>query len=666
MDKQEGDKVQVILAAMPFAPATHPSPALGCLAAALKRQKISVECLYPALDFAKRIGMAPYQTITGFHAQVLLGEWIFAEAAFHQSPRDEEYLDHFFPGRDHAGFYRLRKKAGEFVNQWADIIAEKKPGIVGCTSMFCQNCASLALLRRIRERAPEIATIMGGANCESFMGSELHANFGWVDYVFSGESDHSFPDLCGRILQGEQPGREGRRFSPYILTPYDRQEKERPFLESEQVEDLNELPVPDFTDYFNALLKEGLQNAIRPGILAETSRGCWWGNKSPCSFCGLNGDAHQFRCKSPDRVYEEMTDIAARYGIGTIQLTDNVMNPAYCSSVMPRFSGQGIHFLYEVRASLSKEQIQQLREAGVLWVQAGIEHLHDESLKLLNKGTTAIQNLRFLKWCRQYGISVIWNHLTDIPMEKDRWCLENAERIPLLHHLMPPGSALNPIRFDRFSCYYHHPEAYGLKLSAAAAYSYVYMDLPPESLDRIAYFFENTAEDIHRQRGSGQLLMVQRLQEWIDRYHDEYRASMKKGEAVYEPSLCIYESGSSAYVIYDHRLMAKREVYRLEGMEALIYNICDAGAGMKEILNLLQESGRISIQETEAILKSFIQAGLMLQIGDQYLSLAVNGPVLPAASPYDVPGGGLRKIPPPLPDPSQLTVEDMFQCIFKG
>lgn len=85
-----------------------------------------MECLYPALDFAKRIGMAPYQTITGFHAQVLLGEWIFAEAAFHQSPRDEEYLDHFFPGRDHAGFYRLRKKAGEFVNQfmagWGNIV----------------------------------------------------------------------------------------------------------------------------------------------------------------------------------------------------------------------------------------------------------------------------------------------------------------------------------------------------------------------------------------------------------------------------------------------------------------------------------------------------------------------------------------------------------------
>ncbi|MBD2131920.1 cobalamin B12-binding domain-containing protein [Sphaerospermopsis sp. FACHB-1094] len=86
------------------------------------------------------------------------------------------------------------------IDRVARAVLELNPRIVSCSSTFQQNCASLALLRRIRELNPAIATIMGGANCEGEMGLTLHQAFDWVDFICSGEGDELFSALCQQIL----------------------------------------------------------------------------------------------------------------------------------------------------------------------------------------------------------------------------------------------------------------------------------------------------------------------------------------------------------------------------------------------------------------------------------------------------------------------------------
>ena len=46
---------------------------------------------------------------------------------------------------------------------------------------------------------------------------------------------------------------------------------------------------PTSRDYFRALDASGAAPDVAPTLLFETSRGCWWGAKSHCTFCGLNG-----------------------------------------------------------------------------------------------------------------------------------------------------------------------------------------------------------------------------------------------------------------------------------------------------------------------------------------------------------------------------------------
>src|SRR5205823_3286143 len=188
----------------------------------------------------------------------------------------------------------VRKQCNAYIDRLADNIVAHGPRIVGCSSVFQQHCASLALLKRIRELSPQTVLLMGGANCEGEMGVETLRAFSWVDCVVSGEADEIFADLCRVLLA------HGRTVDPSAL-PYgaisqahlrnplsvvSENGAQPPRLE---VHDMDALPVPDYDHYFATLRASTLSHLIQPGLLVESSRGCWWGEKSHCTFCGLNG-----------------------------------------------------------------------------------------------------------------------------------------------------------------------------------------------------------------------------------------------------------------------------------------------------------------------------------------------------------------------------------------
>lgn len=66
------------------------------------------------------------------------------------------------------------------------------------------------------------------------------------------------------------------------------------------VTDMDALPCPDFDDFF-AQARAAHQDERDIFLQFETARGCWWGAKQHCTFCGLNGDTMNFRSKSPAR-----------------------------------------------------------------------------------------------------------------------------------------------------------------------------------------------------------------------------------------------------------------------------------------------------------------------------------------------------------------------------
>ncbi|MCL2056085.1 MAG: RiPP maturation radical SAM C-methyltransferase [Oscillospiraceae bacterium] len=635
----------VVLVLMPFASLTHPSLALGCLSGALLRENISTQSLYFTLDFAKVIGLRNYYL---FNFSVAYADWLFSRAAFPEMKRDDDEFFGYHPWVLPRGkLLEIREVVNRFIDNCTRQVIAHSPKIVGCSSTFHQNCASLALLRKIRETAPQIATVMGGANCEGSMGRQLHASFEWVDYVFSGEADESFPDFCRSYLAGEKIGGEGGWNRPEVFTPYDRLTGPEGGHQPEKtprgtVTDMGGLAMPYFDDYFRCLEQNEIKSRIIPGLVLETSRGCWWGAKEPCAFCGLNGLSAKQRQKSPDKAEQEITELTKRHGISSIQITDNIIPPVHMKQLLPRFA-DGKHgkltFMYEAPATLSRIQMRELSRAGVRWIQPGIEQLHDKSLAALGKPNKLYHNIRFLKAAREYGIVLAWNCLYGFPGEDDEWHGETADLIPLLSHLQAP-TAGSEVRFCRFSRYFNEYD--DLNLKPMQFYRHIY-PLSDDELSHMAYFFDNLPAsgktDLHRAKPG-----LERMLRSIAQWKTLFRPFFAKDRA--EPpvlKLTQNESGGDCSIhIEDTRPVAISPSFSFHGAEARIYLAADQGITLEE---LMRQDGikALSERDVREILQGFITSHLMVKSGDVYISLAVPAPYTDYPPQELTPGGWFNR-----------------------
>ncbi|MEA2559448.1 MAG: hypothetical protein QOH06_952 [Acidobacteriota bacterium] len=600
---------------MPFGLLLKPSIGLSLLKASLAPSGIRAEIAYYTLELAGQVGKDAYSSIANGEPTnwVLPGEWIFAGELF-DDPLPEPLPDHAYLtdvlGDSFAGcgdaepaspeliasVAAMRAGAGRFLDRCLEDVARRGPRIVGFTSTFQQHVASLALARRIKAALPGTFVVMGGANCESVMGGETLRQFPFVDAVVSGEGDLVFPELVERVLAGRPlAGMAG----VYVREELAQRFAERRFESAPRVEDLDSLPWLDYDDYFAQLAASGLAPAGHANILFETSRGCWWGEKSHCTFCGLNGLGMAFRSKSAERALAELTGLVERYPGCTVNVVDNILDMGYFKDFLPALARQDrdLNLFYETKANLGRDQIELMRRAGIRSIQPGVESLSDAVLSLMGKGVGTIQNIQLLKWCEELDVQPYWNLIWGFPGETAGDYARMAELIPLLTHLPPPFKN-GPIRIDRFSPHFDQSERFGfVDVRPFPAYYHVY-PLPDEAVRNLAYHFtcRRGCEGYTRP-------VAERIADW-KRAHDE-------------SALFSQERGDELHV-WDLRPGRDRH-FVLRGLQAVLYSICDKAQSARQ----LQDSTGGPVTEIEAELQPLIESGLMLQDSHLYLSLAI-------------------------------------------
>lgn len=621
----------VALVLMPFAAPQRPSIALGLLKSALSEAGLGSRVFYANLWYVEAMSIEAVMRAERHRVECLVGEWIFARAAFPDYQPDVEAYYRLLPDmtpETRELVTRLRELSPEFVDLAARRVLKSRPRVVACSSMFQQHCASLALLRRVKELAPETATMLGGANCEASMGLVTHSAFPWVDYVVNGEAETVFPELCADILHSRRVDRPG------VLTPWNRGQGKEP--ERLVLDRLDASPIPDYEDYFLALHSSSARSCFLPGLLVETSRGCWWGQKHHCTFCGLNGSGMGYRSKSAERILEEFQELSARYQVRDFAVVDNIINMAHLKTVLPTLAAlpERLNLFYETKANLRREQVRLLSQAGVNWIQPGIESMHDEVLKLMDKGTTALINVQLLKWAREFGVQVTWNMLMGFPGEQPEWYEEMAGWLPLISHLQPPtGSGM--VRYDRFSPYHSYPERYDITLSPCPTYALVY-PLEPEQLADLAYFFEDRPGSIRRLEREQHEGPYQATREAV-------RAWKVRSRQALPPILSVEDDGETLRFL-DTRPCAPSRRQTLVGALREAYLAC------QEPISARQAG------EPE-LWRELVARKLVLELGGRYLALAVAGDLPSRAHRY--PGGDLCRIPSAAPP----TLEGVRACL---
>ena len=607
-------EAQIALVNMPFSFSKYPSIQLGTLSALLKSQGLPVDCHHLNVRFAHKIGVPLYELIC--EKRALFGEWLFSYLLFRDNPKRAEY-----PGVFKPVFEQLSQQSGQPIGYFEEMATKIAPQfltwaltsidwgrykLVGFTSTFDQNVASLTMAKLIKDLYPEVTIVFGGANYDGEMGLEYFRAFPFIDHVVVGEGEVAFPALAHQVLAGGSgqfpPGVAFRQDGQVRLAP-------NPSLFTE----FAHTGPPDYDDYYHLLAELGdTAQGLDRILLYEGSRGCWWGEKHHCTFCGLNAQSMKFRAKSPGQVAREMTYLSHRYDTARFRLVDNIIDMKYIDQLFGKFASEhcDLDVFIETKSNLQKSQIRTLALGGVKCMQPGLESLSATQLKAMDKGVTPMQNIVCLKWSYYYRITVSWNILLGFPGETNEDYLRQIELIPSLVHLQPP-EATGKFWLERFSPYYARPHEYGVRMTGPGlAYEYVY-DARQVDLKKIAYDFEYELENWPVDPHVYQEL-VSAVESW-QRLH----ASNDR------PFL--YYSKALGYVtVYDGRNPKAPARRRYDGLSAVLIEMCnESPKSLDQIRAAVAEASEADRGHLESTLAELTARRVLYEERGKYFTLAI-------------------------------------------
>lgn len=597
---------------MPISVPRFPSIALGLLKPALQAIGEICDVRYFSLDYLDRAGADLHATLTDVtYYMAHVGEWVFTGAAHNQADHAalpfltecfaRDYPDFCTPGRL-AAFLRARREAPAFIQWCFESIDWRRYDIVGFTTSFQQTMASLALARRIKQAHPDIQIVFGGVNCLDQMGRTLLAQYEFLDAVCVGEGDRCFPEWVRRLRAGE--ALEG-------ITGMAVRANQAVVAGNDAVTDLDALPFPDYDDFFRQHAQSSLAALYSPSLVFETARGCWWGAKSHCTFCGLNGTHIAFRVKSQDRAYDELAYLVARHHCADAANTDKILDTSYFQEFIPRLAAAnlGLNIYYEAKVGMSPDELALLAQAGIRKVQFGIETFDTDLLRLMAKGSTMLQNIETMKLCAEHGIYVEWLALSGFPGERPEHYDRLAKLLPKLFHLQPPAAFIRA-RADRFSPYERDPGRFGVKLEPLPAYRHIF-PFDDNTVRALANHFTLCSAEL-----SG---------------HDGYVAETAAQYALWQAEAsqaCLwYEVVDQDIIeIHDTRQGVEEIITNLQGVSAALLRLCPVITHWRALLAGF--GGQVSGGEAALMAASLcLQAqGFLLREGNRLLALPLRQP----------------------------------------
>jgi ribosomal peptide maturation radical SAM protein 1 len=524
-------KGRALLIVPPFAPLDQPPLGVHVLQAYAKEAGFHVSILYANILLAATMGVKNYTAFSEpIRALQFVGERLFGRSAYgfslfdnwtptlslsmflEQAPVEQiealsEVSVETFPFTE-ATLKQLEAMLPAWVAAVADGVTQLAFPIIGCTSVFEQTNACIALFKQIKRRQPQAITMIGGANCAGEMAqgiASLDPEGECIDYIFSGESEATFLRFLKAVFSGQLKSDRIIRGEPY--------------------QELDALPALDFGDYLEQLDYYLPDEQTPFWIPYEASRGCWWGQKRKCTFCSVRETIIQFRHKSPEQVLNDFNQLVQTHSSHRIKMVDNIMPPIYFRTLLPTLANRRDRLTMDgsQRPSLSLRNMLALKEAGFSAINVGIESLSSDLLRLMNKGVPARQQIAFLRYARLVGITLDWRMLWGFPGDTLDMYEKMLDLLPLIHHLQPPLK-LYHLHILRFNSYFERPEMYGVR-NIRPLPSYVAAFPPQSDIAKLATHFVAEYECASHQHLDVIEALAREITAWQERWETDGASS---------------------------------------------------------------------------------------------------------------------------------------------
>ena len=482
-----------------------------------------------------------------------------------------------------------------------ELAAQPEPALVGFTTTFSQLIPSLWMAREIRTIWPAARIVFGGSPCDTPMGESIHRLYSVdVDYVIGGRGERLLVELA-RTNPWPEPGfrydREGAPLDSLPVVDYDAfiAQINRVMPVSHRV------PAFDAGNPYEAQSggEEAYWKRFDLRLSYESSKGCWYGEKVHCKFCGLGSDM-KYTAKATARTLREIDELWERYGKNLIA-TDAIISLDYFEELLPTLAkreGKKPSLFYEVKANVTREQVRLLSDANVREIQPGIESLSSKHLRLMAKGVSAIQNIALLKWSRENDISVAWNFLCGIPGDTANDYLEMNDLMGHLVQLHPP-TGLSRIHLDRYAPYFVRHEEFGWsKIQPNSTFRLLHPQLSDVDATSIAWQFEPVGPSTVAP---------------AEEYFDVTRAAIEDWQTR-------HYRGEGLFWHRDHGLMRKRgdAIEHFEATEQLT-SIIEHTNTIVLVAKLMSECA-----VDEETIDGLVEAGVLFREGTKIINLAVD------------------------------------------
>lgn len=490
------EEVKVVLVSMPWAPPSEPSIALGILKECLFKKGVKSKIFHTAPHLLKWLTFETYNLISKMWG---VNEFLFTSVI--DPSCDEQQLAILRERLTNQinensknkystveSIYELIIKLRDdiipvYLEECAREILSYSPSIVGFSCMFDQTIASVALAKLLKQYDPSIFIVLGGYALKGTTGETIGSSFDWVDLIVQGDGEEIIVDITEKVLNN------------VII-----EKSKNKIIHAPKI-DLETSPIPDYSDWFTGIktLYETDKIKINTRVLpVESSRGCWWGEKTHCVFCGIDEDTLKYRHKSADTTLNMLRELRKRYGTDIVyRFADYIMPKIYYTDLLSRLANEIPKYQLhsEIKANQNPERVELLFNAGFTEVQPGIESFSTGILKAMNKGVRGIENVNLLKSGYISQVIIQYNILYGMPSDIMADYEFMVENIPRLYHLTPPVARSKTV-VTKFSPLQMDTQRFGFNTKVThnrcydVLFSQQFLENSSLNLDDYAYYFE--------------------------------------------------------------------------------------------------------------------------------------------------------------------------------
>ncbi len=316
-------------------------------------------------------------------------------------------------------------------------LAQFQPDMVGTNSVTLNFYEAAGILRTVKQRFPNIITVMGGPHV-SFDYHNTLAQYPEIDLIVVGEGEETIRELVQ--TDGDRQHWSAIKGIAYVQSGEVVCTEKRDFIQN-----LDILPLPA-----RHLIPLSRYQALGFPVSIITSRGC----PNQCIFCqGRRMVGAKVRNRSISGIFDEIESIL-EYGFTRLNIADDFFTSnrerviAFCEEIHKR----NLKFGWSAFAradSVNQEILKTMLEAGCDSVLFGIESGNQEMLDRIRKRVNLDRIREAVADCRAVGMRVLGTFIVGLPGESSETLMDShrfAQELGIeygYHFLAPfPGTTV--------------------------------------------------------------------------------------------------------------------------------------------------------------------------------------------------------------------------------